>query len=212
MVDEVILSPEEQDERAKQWLKDNGPAIVIGVLLGLGAIFGYNQYLDRQKRNAENASQLYDQALSTIQRSSIADIQSMVDTLKADHANSAYAHKAALLRARQLSVSDMPAALVELQWVSDHARESGVLHAAQIRQAKILLAQGELDAAKTIAETKTIQWFLDSYYHEILGDIALKQQSAAEARAHYQSAIDSLGSSESAYSSILTLKMNRLHN
>lgn len=211
MVDEIILSPEEQDERAKQWLKDNGPAIVIGVLLGLGAIFGYNQYQDRQKQKAETASQLYEQALSTIQRSNIADIQSMVATLKTDHGSSTYAHKAVLLRARQLSVSDLPTALQELRWVSDHASESGVLHAAQIRQAKILVAQGELDAAKTVAETKPYNGF-DSYYHEILGDIALQQQSSADAKAHYQSAIDSLGATETAYNSILTLKMNRLHN
>ena len=42
MADDIFLTPEEQDERARQWLKDNGPALIVGVVLGIGAIFGWD--------------------------------------------------------------------------------------------------------------------------------------------------------------------------
>ena len=209
MVDDILLSPEEQDERAKQWLKDNGLALILGVVLGLGTVFGYNLYKDRQITNAEQASALYDAVLDAVKQSDVADIESQVSNLKKDYAGSSYAAKAVLLRARQLAVSDLAAALNELRWVGDNTTELGLLHTARIRQAKILMAQGELDAAKTLAGTEPYDGF-DTHYYEILGDVGTQQESFSQARDDYQKAIDSIGAGDAAYRSVLNLKMNRL--
>ena len=58
MADDIFLTPEEQDERARQWLKDNGPALIVGVVLGIGAIFGWDYYKKSQLEKAEAASSL----------------------------------------------------------------------------------------------------------------------------------------------------------
>ncbi|NNC99706.1 MAG: tetratricopeptide repeat protein [Gammaproteobacteria bacterium] len=209
MADDLLLSPEEQDERVKQWLKDNGLALVVGVVLGLGAVYGYNSYKDLQKSKAEQASALYDSVLSAVNQSDIADIEDRVKTLKDNYAGSSYAAKAVLMRARQLSVSDIPAALAELQWVAENTSEIGIKHAARIRQAKLLVTQGDLAAAKSAATADDYDGF-DSYYQEILGDIAAQEQAYDKARGHYQDAINTLGSADIGYRSILTLKLNRL--
>lgn len=209
MVDDILLSPEEQDERAKQWLKDNGMALVMGVVLGLGAIYGFNTYKDQQKTNAEEASVLYSQIISSVKDSDNADIENHVATLKDEYAGSPYAAKAVLLRARQLSVSSLDDALLELEWVSNNTDELGILHTARVRQAKVLIALEQLDAAKKLAETQPYDGF-DSYYQEILGDISSKKENYEQARTHYQSAIDQVGASGTSYISILNLKMNRL--
>lgn len=209
MPDDILLTPEEQDERAKQWLKDNGFAIVFGVVLGLGAVFGYNNYKDQKLADAEAASLAYSSVLESFEQSEIADIEDRVNTLKADHAATSYAAKAVLLRARQLAVSDQAAALAELQWVSDNAKEFGLQHTAKIRQAKLHLAMGSFDQAIALASQQQQDAFA-SHYQEILGDAAVKQDKLLEAREHYQQAIDALSASDAAYRGVLTLKMNRL--
>jgi predicted negative regulator of RcsB-dependent stress response len=209
MADDIILTPEEQDERAKQWLKDNGLAIVVGISLGLGAVFGYNAYSAKQISDAEHASTLFQQALEAVQFSENADINEQLATLKADHASTPYAAKATLLRARQLSVSDIESSLSELQWVIDNANESGLQHTARIRKAKVELALGNIGNAKILASVVPNNGF-ESHYQELLGDIALAEQQFSAARNHYQQAIDQLTSIDSGYRGVLTIKMNRV--
>ncbi|MFT4630740.1 MAG: putative negative regulator of RcsB-dependent stress response [Arenicella sp.] len=209
MVDDILLSPQEQDERAKQWLKDNGMAIVIGISLGLAAVFGYNNYQAKQITNAEQASSIYDTVLGLVNDSELADIESQVTSLKEGHSDSSYAAKGALLRARQLSVSDLDAAFDELAWVVSNAQEYGLKHTALIRQAKILVSQGKLEEAKAIVLTQPYQGF-DSFYQEILGDIAAQQGEFSSAGGFYQSALATLGEADQSYAAILTLKKDRL--
>lgn len=209
MADDIFLTPEEQDERARKWLKDNGPALAIGIALGLAAIFGYDQYKNSKIESAEQASALYAVAATTAADSDLSDIDAQVNTLKAEYASSSYAAKAALLKAKQLSVSDLDAAFTELQWVVDNAKEVGLQHAARIRQSKIKIAQEDLATAKILASYTPTQGF-DSNYAELLAEISLKQGDESAARKYYQSAIDSLPDDQVGYSRVLSLKLDRL--
>jgi predicted negative regulator of RcsB-dependent stress response len=209
MVDDILLTPEEQDERAKKWLKDNGISLLIGVVLGLGAVFAYNGYKDKQKSDAEQASALYDTVLNLVKESELADIDRPVNTLKENYAKTPYAAKASLMKARQLSVNDLDAALKELRWVGSNAEELGLIHTARLREAKILLAQDKLEPAMALANTEPYDGF-DSHYNEILADIAVRQKDYSRAKTHYQIAIDSISQANDAYSSVLSIKMNRL--
>lgn len=206
MADDILLTPEEQDEKARKWVKENGLALAIGITLGLGAILGYNQYKTNVQANAEQASALYSTILKQMSESDIVDIEDSVATLKQDFPKSAYAAKAALMHAAKLSKTDLPAALSEYQWISDNANEMGVQHTARIRQAKIHLAMNDLEAATSLASQQPYDNFA-SHYYEILGDIAVKQGELEQAYGHYQQATDNLISSDAAYASVLALKM-----
>lgn len=209
MVDDILLTAEEQDERAKKWLKDNGLALVLGVGLGLGGIFGYQTWQAKIKNDAESASAIYSQVLAAVQNSELADIASSVEQLKSDYAGSPYAVKASLLRAKQLAVSDLDAAHDELSWASGHAKEAGLKHAALLRQAKVLFAQGNLEEAKAIALQNSDDDFSSSY-QELLGDIAVREKDFSAAKDFYQASLDGLSPQASNYGAILTLKINRL--
>jgi predicted negative regulator of RcsB-dependent stress response len=209
MVDDILLTPEEQDERAKQWLKDNGMALILGVVLGLGAVFGYQTYQTKIRTDAEQASFLYNQVLESVRSSELADISDVVTTLKNDYAGSPYAAKATLLRAKQLAVSNLDQAAEELRWVADGAKDIGIRHTARIRLAKVLLADGKIEAAKAVAEQKPYEGF-ESNYAEILGDIAAREQEFEKAREQYETAITALSPADRGYSAILELKLNRL--
>ncbi len=209
MADDIFLTPEEQDERARKWLKDNGPALGLGIALGLAAIFGYEQYKGNLQSNAEQASALYQAALIEVNDSSLSDIDAQVKELKENYADSSYAAKAALLNAKKLSINDLDAAYEELEWVVENANEVGLQHTARIRQAKIKLSQGDLDQAKALASFTPAQGF-ESNYAEILGEVSTRQGNNQEARDYFQKAIDSLPAAQSSYSQLLTLKMDRL--
>ena len=209
MADDIFLSPEEQDERAKQWLKDNGPAIVIGIALGIGAIFGFNSYKDGIQKKSEQASALFSTTLEKINESELIDIQAQVSELKGKYSDSSYAAKAALLNASQLAKTDIDAAYTELQWVVDNAPENGLVHTAKIRQAKIKLAGGDLDAARSLASPASYDGF-DSHYNEILGDIEVKAGNLEVARTYYEAAADGLSESDFSYRQLLSIKIDRL--
>ena len=209
MADDIFLSPEEQDERAKQWLKDNGPAIAIGIALGIGAIIGFNKYKDGIQQNAEQASALFSTTLDQVSGSESADITAQVAKLKEEHASSSYAAKAALIKATQLAETDLDAAYAELQWVVDNASEKGLSHTATIRQAKIKISQGDLDVARSLATPTSYDGF-ESHYNEILGDIEVKAGNLLAARTYYESASDALTDADFAYRQVLSLKLDRL--
>ena len=209
MADDILLTQEELDERAKKWLKENGMALAVGISLGLGAVFSYNQYKANQIADAEQASELYNLVVERFTDSELATLDLEIDKLKQEHADTSYAAKAVLLKAKQLSVSDLGAAAEQLKWVAENAPEAGLRHTASIRLAKVKLAMGELDAAVEVASQTPYEGF-DSFYHEILADIAVQKGAADLAREHYQKAIDSLAAGDNGYRAILTLKMNKL--
>ena len=209
MADDIFLSPEEQDERAKQWLKDNGIAIAVGIALGFGAIIGFNHYKDGVKDDAENASSLFSSALNLMSDSQNADIDSQFTQLKSDYPSSTYASKVVLMKAAQLSNTDLDATNTELQWVIDHAPEQGLVHTARIRQIKINISKGELDQAQALASPVSFDGF-ESHYAELLGDIDVLKGDHDAASVHYENAISKLASTDAAYGRVLGLKLGRL--
>lgn len=209
MADDLLLTPEEQDERARQWLRDNGLAVAVGIGLGLAGIFGYNQYQAHQQTQAEQASSLYSEVIELANDSALTEATEQIDQLKSDYSATPYASKVALLKAKQLADTDQQAAVDELQWVIENSREPGVQHVARIRQAKLKLAMNDIEAARRLANYVPAQGF-ESYYQELLGDIEVKSNNSELARTHYDKAIESLGETQTGYTSILTMKKDRL--
>lgn len=209
MADDIFLSPEEQDERARQWLKDNGMALALGIGLGLAAVVGFNKYQDHKEAQAEQASALFSTAIDEINTSDLSDIDAQVAELKEHYPNTSYAAKTVLLKARQLAVSDLPAAATELEWVVQHAPEAGLQHAARIRLAKVKLGLGDVAAAKELLKRSDYDGF-ESHYQELNGDVAVSEGNFAAARTSYERAIETLQSSDSGYSRVISLKLDRL--
>ena len=206
MADDILLTPEEQDEKARKWFKENGLSLAIGIALGLGAIFGYNQYKAKIQVDAENASSLYNSVLQQISDSSIVDISEDIEALKTDYADSPYTVKAVMINAARLADTDMESAIQEYKWAFDNAEELGVQHAARIRQAKLYIATDDLQSASDLASQQPYDNFA-SHYYEILGDVAVKQAQLDQAYEYYQQASEQLLPSDASYASVLGLKM-----
>ena len=146
---------EQQVEAIKAFWKENGKAIILGAVIGFGGIFGWDYYKDYQKEQAVLASEQYAKAVETIVAGS--DDQSQfvekAEALKSGYAKTSYAALAALKLAEiEVSKENLDSAAEQLRWVVDQGNKTFV-PVAQVRLARVLLAQEDYDAAVSQADS-----------------------------------------------------------
>ncbi len=191
-----MRTEEEQVEALKDWWKENGRSLLLGVALALAIVFGWNGWQNNQRVNAENAATVYQslvQAVALASGPQATDEQRITAThlaksLKEDYADTAYAHFGALFAAR-LSVdsSDYAAAISELDWVLAQSQDSVMKTVATMRKARIMAAMG--DAADAVSLLNGLQEPSFSVsLAELKGDLYLLQGETDKARDAYQSA------------------------
>ena len=69
----------EQGERVQQWLRQNGLSIVIGIVIGLVAIFGWQQWRNHQATREMEASSLYQQLQTALASGNTGEADKLVD-------------------------------------------------------------------------------------------------------------------------------------
>lgn len=184
------LDDEEDLEKLKTWWKENWIALVGGLVIGFGAIGGWEGYKHWRDGRAETASQMYEELKKNLDASKTEDAQQIVARLKADFAGTPYAAAAALSVA-QAEVRDgkLDAAGQNLGWVVDNAQDEGLVQVARLRQARVLFAQNK--SAEALATLSGDAGSFASLFDELRGDIQLAQGDATAARASYEKALAS---------------------
>lgn len=189
---DIYASDEEKSEEIKRWWRENGTSVVVGIALGVMAIFGGRYWFSLQDAKSEQAAGIYQQSLMTLSSGDIASAEESVQVLMSDHRRSAYAGFAAMEIAAQFAAEQQNAAAREyLQWVYDNARLSAQKELAALRLARLMIDTEEYDAALALLQHSTDTGFA-SLVAELKGDIYTLQEQRQQARAAYQSAIASL--------------------
>jgi predicted negative regulator of RcsB-dependent stress response len=141
-------SEQEQWERVKQWMRENGLWLLAGVVLGVAALAGWRWWQDRIEQQALAASTRYTQVLEAFGRGDRTRGFTLVDELRQDHASSPYADQADLLAARSLVESnELGKAVERLTRVMNGSRDEHLKLVARLRLARVQLAQGNPDMA-----------------------------------------------------------------
>ncbi len=200
--------------RAKAFWNENGKPIVVGVIIGLGGIVGFNYWKSYQQTEGENASVLFDQLRSG---QTDIDMDSVADELKEKYSSTAYADLAAFSMAKQfVEKNDLEAAAHELNWVMDNSQDSGFQHIARLRLASVVLAQETPDKALEILAT-TDKGSFESRYHELTGDAYAQRGQSGEnqggdnerARVEYQKSLETLPNGSS-HAGLIQLKLDNV--
>ena len=179
--------------RLKQFWAGNGSALVIGVVLGLVVIIGWQGWQWYQDRQAVKAADIYQQIEPALAGDSV-DEQALdsVERLKADYSNTPYAADAAMRLASQyVQQQDYDKAREQLMWVSENAANEGVAHIARVRAARLLWTQDKPDEALSLLDTDHPAAF-DALYAETRGDILAAQGDREGAYKAYRIALESL--------------------
>ena len=202
-------SPDDQLANLKTWWKQYGAALIAGVVIG-GLLLGGGTYWKQDKtKRAEAASLLYESLLVDLQQAKLEAISATATTLMQNYAATPYAGKAALLLARlRFDAKDMAGTRQNLEWAMHNATDVSVQHSARLRLGRLLLDQGEPEAALALMTIKETNGFA-SEYEELKGDALLAKGDRLAARRAYQAAIGALAR-DSSYAQALSMKRDNL--
>jgi len=199
----------EQSELVQKWLRDNGMSIVVGIVIGLVGIFGWQQWNHRQAQNEANAAQLYQQVQVAYAAGKPAEAAPLIDQLMKDHASSAYAVFAVSDRARQqVEDKQFDQARAALEWAQGHAGAPALKSLVQLRLAQVALAQGKGDQALAVLDLLPADGF-QGLAQELRGDALVKLGRVEDARKAYQAALSAMAE-EAPQHGALQMKLDNL--
>lgn len=200
---EQYETEEQQIEAIKRFWKENGVALVIGALLGLGGLLGWRYYNDSQIAAKEQASFAYEKASEELLKGEVGF--SKAKTFIDAHSDSGYAMLMALEMAQQaIERKDLAEAAKHLELVASNAKLTAIQSVAQLRLARIQIEQGELELALKSADKITDEAF-KGQSQEIRGDVYQAQQLFDKARAAYSAALETNGRDQ-----VLKMKLDNL--
>jgi predicted negative regulator of RcsB-dependent stress response len=196
---------EQQVEAIKRFWKENGMALAIGALLGLGGLYGWRWYNDKQIDVQESASLAYEEATTSLSKDEkgFSQAQSYVT----EHSDTGYAYLMSLeLAQKAIERKDLTEASKQLSFVVDNADISAIKAIASLRLARVQIELGQLEEALKSAELVVDEAFLGQV-QEVKGDVYLAQQLFDKARAAYSSALE-----KNSNDRVLKMKLDNLAN
>lgn len=181
-------SEQEQWERAKAWLRENGAWIVAGIALGAIGLAGWRLWEQREERRAVEASARYERALEALSRNDRTRAFTLLDELRDDYGRSAYADQADLLGARvDVEQGEFEKAAGRLARVMDSSADRELALVARGRLARIRIQQARFDDALALLEPAQAGAFAERF-DEIRGDALLAKGDRAAALEAYKAA------------------------
>ena len=183
----------DQGEVVKKWLQENGSAIVMGLVIAFGGLFGFKQWQSWEENSRQQASYEYEVMGQLLGQDQLDAAMTNFQVLKEEHGKTPYASMAALQMARaRLEVNQPDLAIGLYEFVVENGYPKAMKTVARERLARVLLDQGQPEEAlKMLDGADDISGF-ESRYAEVRGDILFSQGRNDEAIAAYQESLDSL--------------------
>ncbi|WP_339079825.1 tetratricopeptide repeat protein [Pseudomonas sp. TMP9] len=209
-----MVSRTDDEELAviKDWWQQNGKPLLIGVVLALVAVFGWQGWQKYQADQAHGASLVYQQlleaALDPSGKPDAGKVAELANTLKNDYAGTHYAQYGSLFVAKvAVEAGKLADAASELQSIVDKPADDSLAELARQRLARVLAAQDKAEEALKLLDAKVAPAFTATR-EELKGDVLVQLGRADEAHAAYEKAKAAL--SEEAAVGGLQMKLDDL--
>lgn len=190
------LTEQEQIQQLKTWLKQYGPTIILGIVLAFIISSAWRFYQNNHYKTLAHASSVYDEMLTLRAQNNMDAATIQADKLVMHYPKSPYAQMAAFMLARDAVIKKQyPEAIKQLHWVSDHTSNHAIKQIAQIRIARILIADNKPDDALSLLQTTSDKTFL-GMIDEVRGDAFVAKNDNTAARNAYALALKELPNAE----------------
>lgn len=202
---------EEQVAALKQWWKDNGNSLIIGIGLALALVFGWKMYQQNVENTKGAASALYQQLLEvalepTANEETQSSVEFIANKLKTEYEGTEYATFAALfLTKNAIGNNNLEGAEAELRWVIANNSDSSLTPIVKARLARVLARQDKQEEALALLDVKNAGAY-SALYSEIKGDIYHRSGDIENAKTAYLDAYKAMKES-GVQRPMLTLKM-----
>lgn len=182
------MHEEEQVEALKRWWRENGRAIIAGLLLAVAIVVGWQWWQARQEAQAHRAGQVYAELLAKLDKAP-AEARAPAERLLNEFAGSTYADLAGLALARiEAEGGQADAARARLQHLTANARDESVRALASLRLARLDWGAGDAEAALRQLEGSLPDAFR-AEADTLRGDVLVSLGRLDEARKAYDAAL-----------------------
>lgn len=184
-----FLHEDDEVQQLKEWWRNYGAAIVIGVALGAALLGGFRYWASYTGERAAKASVQYDLMAfeHRLKKSDSALI--LGEGILRDYAATPYAGMAALLMARMAFESHQDeVARKHLEWAMNNATLKDVRHTARLRLARLMQQKGEISGALSLIDREPDDGFKAEYL-ELKGDLLHASGDIEGARKAFMEAV-----------------------
>lgn len=186
------LDEHEQGELVRKWLRQNGSSLILGIVLGLGLVFGWKWWQGRGVQHEQEAATQFQLFSDAVAAKDEGKAKAFAQLIGKDYADSAYASLANLRYAAYLQDGGKTADAIKLlQAAPSKGERADLAEIRHIRLARLLLISGKpADASKQLAQIKQPQF--PGLADELRGDIAAAEGKRDDARKAYEQALTNL--------------------
>lgn len=182
---ELERTEEETVESIKQWWRENGMAVIVGLAIGIGSIVGIRGWWSYQQTQAEEASVIYENVSTALNNKKYDTVFSEGEKILNAYSSTPYASLTALSMAKaKYEKNNVTGAQLHLRWVIDNSSDTGLQHIARIRLARLLLEAKDYVGVLTLLDGQEKNAF-QSFYDELRGDVAVAQGNMTKAKDAY---------------------------
>jgi len=190
-----VQTEDEQLNQFRNWWKESGKPVVLGVLLAISCVVGWNYWQSYQAAERDKAAAIYSQILDSLNSKNPDDsmIVEQSVTLANEHRNLGFVQYVNLLLAKiALGNGNHEESVNTLKEVLSLSRDPILKDMIKIRLARVLADTGKYDEAlNLLAKDAQNEWY-QILQNDVKGDIFYAQNNLVEARKHYQLAQDKI--------------------
>lgn len=184
-----LYDEHEQGERVRRWIKEYSSAIIIGLILAFGGIFGFRQWQDYQANQQSLAADYYQVVRQQLAEqgpdAAATEFQSMRETA----GDAAYTGLAGMhLAAAWVEEGRLSPAEEIYRSILDNRRLESLWPVARLRLVRVLEAQGEHEAALAMLDESAPEGF-GAAWAEARGDLLFERGRIGEAREAWEQAL-----------------------